>query len=129
MFLVKSSYCFLLSSICSFIKCRFIFGFLFGFLFITSYIHHYYGAYLNNYPLKSFAYIISTSDKLLAHIITLKSLNKYSIISIIYITLVYYFIIKHRVKPYLSNKFYFWHSSIHVVSNLFFIKYIMYNTS
>ena len=127
MFLVKTSFCFIICSAFSFYYYEYIFGLLFGLLFITSFIHHSYGACEDAYPVKTFGRIISSLDKSLARAITTKSLlraGKIQLYSIIYITLVYYFKVKGH-KLYLPNKIYFWHGSIHVISTLGYLSWFL----
>ena len=113
--LVKTSSCFLISSIYCFNYYQYILCILLFTLFITSSIHHSYHANINNYK---YGYIIGPIDKILAHIITLQCTYlciKYHIFSpilcIIYVFLIYY--LKIFNKPLNI----YWHCSIHIISN------------
>jgi hypothetical protein len=116
MFLVKTSYFFLLSSLYSLLKLRYVISLLLACLFTTSCIHHSNGAHPENK--------IAIYDKVLAHIITFMCIYYtviYKIVSsflcVLYVGGVYYFIIK-KDQVYQPGELYLWHGSIHFVSSL-----------
>jgi hypothetical protein len=118
MFLVKTSFFFLVSSWYSYIKCKYIFSFLFVCLFTTSFLHHSHGADPRNK-------LLGKLDVNLAHLITLFCLY-YIYISkvylaltgVVYVAVVYYTIVQKDKRIYKKGIVYWWHGSMHMVSTL-----------